>query len=121
MTSQEQAVEQFRAFAENNLGESVTVGLLPASGGVAMQIVAGIREFTSLNRQTRLISVSLDVLSKFKSQSKAYGGLCSLSGSCDTADWDSPIVDVQAKEPAFVGKDGEFWIYSLTVSLSIMI
>ena len=121
MTSQEQAVEQFRAFAENNLGESVTVGLLPASGGVVMQIVAGIREFTSLNRQTRLVSVSLDVLSKFKSQSKAYGGQCELAALCDSAEWSLPIVDVQAKEPAFVGKDGEYWIYSLSVSLSIMI
>ena len=121
MAAQEQAVEQFRTFAEGILGEGVPVGLLSAEGGFAMQIVAGVREFTSLNKQVRRISMPLDVLSKCKSQKRAYGGLCSLSGSCDTAEWASPIVDVQAKEPVFVGKDGEFWIYSLTVSLRVMI
>ena len=121
MTAQEQAVEQFRAFAEGILCENVSVGLLPKEGGFSVQIVAGAREFTSLNKQVRRISLPLDVLSKCRSQNRAYGGLCSLSGSCDTAEWSLPIVDVQAKEPVFVGKDGEFWIYSLTVSLRIMI
>ena len=121
MTAQEQAVEQFRAFAESILCESVTVGLLPKDGGCSIQIAAGFREYTSLNRSVRRISLSLDLLSKNRSQNSGYGGLCSLSGSCDTAEWALPIVDVQAKEPVYVGKDGEFWIYSLSVSLRIMI
>ena len=110
MTAQEQAVEQFRSFAESILCESVSVSLLPKDGGCSLQIAAGSREYTSLNRAVRRISLSLDLLSKNRSQNSAYGGLCSLSCSCDTAEWASPIVDVRAKEPVYVGRDGEFWI-----------
>ncbi len=121
MTAQQTAVEQFRKFAEEALGETVTIGLLPSEGGVSMQIVAGAREFTSLNRKTRRISLPLDILYKSKDQSRAYGGLCGLSSACDTAGLALPISDVQAGEPDYVGKDGEFWIYSLSVRLKIMI
>lgn len=120
-TQQQTAVEEFRKFAEENLGETVTIGLLPSEGGVSMQIVTGVREFTSLNRQTRRVAVPLDILYKDKSQNKAYGGLCGLSSACDTAGLALPIVDVRAGEPDYVGKDGEFWIYSLSVKLKIII
>ncbi|MGN1108194.1 MAG: hypothetical protein ACI4RK_02320 [Oscillospiraceae bacterium] len=121
MTAQETAVEQFRTFAEGVLGESVTVGFLPREGGTAMQIVAGTREFTSLSKEVRRAEISLDVLSKNKNQSRTYGALCELANSCDNAELPAPVANVQAREPVFVGKDGEFWIYSLTVSLRIMI
>ena len=122
MTAQEKALDAFRAFAENTLSESVTVGLLPQQGGISMQIVAGRREYTSLNRQTRRIIITLDMLCKNKSQSKAYESMCAVANACDSAELAEPIVNAQAvSEPVFVGKDGDFWIYSLTVSLRIMI
>lgn len=121
MTAQQTAVDKFRKFAEKTLGETVTMGLLPPEGGVSMQIVTGVRDFTSLNRKTRRIALPLDILYKNKSQDKAYDSLCGLSSACDTAGLTLPIVDIQAGEPAPVGKDGDFWIYSLSVRLKIMI
>ncbi len=121
MTAQQTAVEQFRKFAEETLGETVTIGLLPPEGGISLQIIAGVREFTSLNRKTRRVSLPLDILYKNKDQSRAYGGLCGLSSACDTAGLALPVVDIRAGEPQLVGEDGDFWIYSLSVSLKTMV
>lgn len=121
-TSQEQAVEIFRHFAMQAAGESVTVGLLPANGGIAVRIVTGRTEFISLNRLFRRRKITLDVLSKHKNQSQAYAALCAVGNGCEVQDFAPPVIGAQTKaEPNFVGKDGDFWIYSLSVELLISI
>lgn len=121
-TSQEQAVEIFREFAEQAVGESVTVGLLPANGGIAVRIVTGRTEFISLNRLFRRRKITLDVLSKHKNQSQAYAALCAVGNGCEVKDFALPVIGADVKaEPYFVGKDGDFWIYSLSVELLISI
>lgn len=120
MTAQETAVELFRQFVQKKTSENTTVGLLPDTGGIAVQIVTGTRDYISLKRGYRRSSISLDVLSKNQNQSKAYGSLCELSNACETARLTAPIVDASVRsEPLFVGKDGDYWIYSLSVALHI--
>lgn len=122
MTAQETAVELFRQFVQEKTSENTTVGLLPDTGGIAVQIVTGTREYISLKRGYRRSNITLDVLSKNKKQSRAYGCLCEIANACDTARLTAPIVSVTARsEPLFVGKDGEYWIYSLSVSLRVEI
>lgn len=122
MTAQLQAVEAFRAFAEKTTGQPVSVGLLPTGESIAMQVVTGSREFTSLDLANRRAVLSLDVLSKFKKQEQAYGFLCEIANACDTARLGAPSVNAEARsEPLFVGTDGDHWIYSLSVSLRIII
>lgn len=122
MTAQETAVEAFRQFVQEKTSENVAVGLLPVTGGIAVQIVTGTREYTSLGSKYRRSNITLDVLSKNKKQSRAYGCLCEIANACDTARLAAPIVSVTARsEPLFVGKDGEYWIYSLSVSLRVEI
>lgn len=121
-TSQELAVAAFRKFAELAAGESVSVGLLPASGGIALRIVTGHTEFISLNRLFRRRKITLDVLSKHNNQSQAYAMLCAVGNGCEVQDFAPPVIGAQTKsEPNFVGKDGDFWIYSLSVELLISI
>ena len=122
MTAQLQAVEAFRAYAEKITGRPVTVGLLPKEGGIAAQVVTGSREFTSLDLSNRRAALSLDILSKFKEQKQAYGALCEIANACDTARLGAPVINAGARsEPLFVGKDGDYWIYSLSVALRVMI
>lgn len=122
MTAQLQAVEAFRAFAEKITGQPVTVGLLPKEGGIAVQVVTGTREFTSLNLANRRAALSLDILSKFKEQKQTYGCLCEIANACDTAGLGAPVVNAEVRsEPLFVGRDGDDRICSLSVSLRIMI
>ena len=122
MTPQEKAVEAFRSFAQEITGERVTVGLLPTEGGIAVQVVTGTREFTSLDLKNRRAVLSLDILSKMTRQEQAYGCLCAIANACDTAVLAAPVVNASARsEPSFVGKDGGGWIYSLSVGLRIMI
>ena len=122
MTAQETAVEAFRRFIQETTSESVTVGLLPVTGGIAVQIVTGKREYASLSSEYRRSNITLDVLSKNKDQSRAYGCLCEIANACETAGLTAPIVNATAdSEPLFVGKDGEYWIYSLSVSLRVEI
>ena len=122
MTAQLQAVEAFRAFAEKTTGQPVSVGLLSTGESIAMQVVTGSREFTSLDLANRRAVLSLDVLSKFKKQEQAYGCLCEIANACDTARLGAPAVNAEVRsEPLFVGTDGEFWIYSLSVALRVMI
>ncbi len=122
MTAQLKAVEAFRAFAEKTAGQPVSVGLLPTGESIAMQVVTGSREFTSLDLANRRAVISLDVLSKFKKQEQAYGFLCEIANACDTAGLGAPVVNAEVRsEPLFVGMDGGFWIYSLSVSLRVII
>lgn len=122
MTAQETAVEAFRRFIQETTSESVTVGLLPVTGRIAVQIVTGKREYASLSSEYRRSNITLDVLSKNKDQSRAYGSLCSVANACETAGLTAPIVNATVdSEPLFVGKDGEYWIYSLSVSLRVEI
>lgn len=53
MTAQLQAVEAFRAFAEKTTGQPASVGLLSAGESIAVQVVTGSREFTSLDLANR--------------------------------------------------------------------
>lgn len=120
MTAQETAVELFRQLIQNKTLENATVGLLPDAGGIAIQIVTGTREYISLGGGYRRTSISLDVLSKNQNQSRAYGSLCELSNVCETERLTAPIVYASVRsEPLFVGKDGDYWIYSLSVTLHI--
>ena len=122
MSAQLQAVEAFRAYAEKITGQPVTVGLLPKEGGIAAQVVTGSREFTSLDLANRRAALSLDILSKFKKQEQAYGALCEIANACDSARFGAPVVNAQVRsEPLFVGRDGDYWIYSLSVALRVMI
>ena len=122
MTAQIQAVEAFRAFAQSITGQPVTVGLLPKDGGIAVQVVTGSREFTSLNLVNRRAVLSLDILAKYGKQEQAYGCLCEIANACDTARLGAPAVNARVRsEPLFVGKDGDNWIYSLSVDLRIII
>lgn len=122
MTAQLQAVEAFRAFAEKTAGQPASVGLLSAGESIAIQVVTGSREFTSLDLANRRAALSLDVLSKFKKQEQAYGFLCGIANACDTARFGAPVVNAEARsEPSFVGMDGDYWIYSLSISLRVMI
>ena len=122
MTAQSKAVEAFRAFAEKTAGQPVSVGLLSAGESIAMQVVTGSREFTSLNLKNRRAALSLDILAKFKKQEQAYGYLCEIANAFDTAGLGAPAVNAEVRsEPLFVGRDGEFWIYSLSVGLRVMI
>ena len=87
-----------------------------------MQVVTGSREFTSLDLANRRAVLSLDVLSKYKKQEQAYGFLCEIANACDTAGLGAPAVNAEARsEPLFVGTDGDYWIYSLSVALRVMI
>ena len=122
MTAQSKAVEVFRAFAEKTAGQPVSVGLLSGGESIAMQVVTGSREFTSLNLKNRRAALSLDILAKFKKQEQAYGCLCEIANASDTAGLGAPAVNAEVRsEPLFVGRDGEFWIYSLSVSLRVII
>lgn len=122
MTAQLQAVEAFRAFAEETTGQPASVGLLSTGESIAMQVVTGSREFTSLDLANRRAVLSLDVLAKYRKQEQAYGCLCEIANACDTAQLGAPAVNAEVRsEPLFVGRDGEFWIYSLSVSLRVMI
>mgnify|MGYP004601296679 CR=1 FL=1 len=122
MTAQLQAVEAFRAFAEKTTGQPASVGLLPTGESIAMQVVTGSREFTSLDLANRRAVLSLDVLSKYKKQEQAYGCLCEIANACDTAGLGAPAVNAEVRsEPLFVGMDGEYWIYSLSVALRVII
>ena len=84
MTAQLQAVEAFRAFAEKTTGQPASVGLLSTGESIAVQVVTGSREFTSLDLANRRAVISLDALSKFKKQEQAYGFLCGIANACDT-------------------------------------
>lgn len=122
MTAQSKAVEVFRAFAEKTTGQPVSIGLLSAGESIAMQVVTGFREFTSLNLKNRRAALSLDILAKFKKQEQAYGSLCDLANACDTAGLGAPVLSAEVRsEPLFVGRDGGYWIYSLSVNLHVMI
>lgn len=122
MTAQLQAVEAFRAFAEKTTGQPASVGFLSPGESIAVQVVTGSREFTSLDLANRRAVLSLDVLSKFKKQEQAYGFLCGIANACDTARLGAPVVNAEARsEPLFVGTDGDYWIYSLSISLRVMI
>ena len=100
-----------------------TGGLLPQSGGIAFQIAAGYPEFVSLDRKNRRRSVMLDFLAKFKSQSHAYGVLCELGNALDITDFEEKsVVSASVRsDPKFVGKDGDMWIYSLSVDVRILL
>ena len=122
MTAQLKAVEAFRAFAEKTTGQPVSVGLLSTGESIAIQVVTGSREFTSLDLANRRAVLSLDVLSKYRKQEQAYGFLCGIANACDTARLGAPVVNAEVRsEPLFVGMDGEFWIYSLSVALRVII
>lgn len=122
MTAQLQAVEAFRAFAEKTAGQPASVGLLSTEESIAIQVVTGSREFTSLDLANRRAVLSLDVLAKYRKQEQAYGCLCEIANACDTARLGAPAVNAEVRsEPLFVGRDGEFWIYSLSVSLRTLI
>lgn len=122
MTAQLQAVGEFRAFAEKITGQPVSVGLLSAGESIAFQVVTGSREFTSLNLMTRRAALSLDILAKYRKQEQAYGFLCELANACDTARLNAPALSAEVRsEPLFVGRDGEKWIYSLSIILHVMI
>lgn len=62
MTAQLQAVEAFRAFAEKTSGQPVSVGLLSTGESIAVQVVTGSREFTSLDLANRRAALSLGAL-----------------------------------------------------------
>ena len=122
MTAQLQAVGEFRAFAEKITGQPVSIGLLSAGESIAFQVVTGSREFTSLNLNTRRAALSLDILAKYRKQERAYGYLCEIANACDTAQLGAPAVNAEVRsEPLFVGRDGDYWIYSLSVALRVMI
>ena len=122
MTAQLQAVEAFRAFAEKTTGQPVSVGLLSTGESIALQVVTGSREFTSLDLANRRAVISLDILAKYRKQEQAYGFLCGIANACDTAGLGAPVVNAEVRsEPLFVGADGGFWIYSLSVALRVII
>lgn len=123
MTAQQRAIDAVRAAAEKITGEGVTVGLLPWDGGIAFHIAAGHSEFVSLDRKNRRRSVTLDFLAKFGSQQRAYGLLCELGNALELTDFEeSSVVSVGVRsDPSFVGKDGDMWIYSLSVEIHVQI
>ncbi len=123
MTAQETAIETVRAAAERITGEPVTVGLLPEEGGIAFQAAAGSTEFCGLNRAYRRRVLALDFLAKYTDQRRAYGLMCELGNSLEAMDFtDGAVVNVMVRsEPSFVGKTGDFWIYSLPVNVRVEI
>lgn len=122
MTAQLQAVEAFRAFAEKTTGQPVSVGLLSTGGKYRS---AGRDRFPGVHFPRPREPPGGDFtrcLSKFKKQEQAYGFLCGIANACDTARLGAPVVNAEARsEPLFVGTDGDYWIYSLSVSLRIII
>ena len=117
-------VEAIRSFAEQAAESSVTVGQLPAQGGIVMQVVTGYGEFVSLSRvnQRRVLTVSF--LSKYKEQDKAISTLHRIGTALSRAT-EFPadnIISAEVKaDSGYVGKDGDYWLYSMTVAVRISI
>lgn len=124
MAVQADIIEALRLFSENAAGEAVTIGQLPAGGGTVMQIITGFGEFTSLNRQNHRRMLTVSYLAKSKTQSRAYSVLCDIGNALQTTTGfpAANILSAEVKsDSAFVGKDGDYWIYSMTAAVRIMI
>lgn len=124
MAIQTEILEALRAFAEAAAGASVGIGQLPADGGIAMQIVTGYGEFTSLNRLNHRRALTVSFLSKNTSQQQAHSLLCEIGNAMQkTTEFGSPnILSAEIKsDSGLVGKDGDYWIYSMTAAVRIII
>ena len=124
MAVQAEILEHLRVFAENAAGEAVTIGQLPANGGIAMRLVTGFGEFTSLNRRNHRRVLTVSFLSKNTNQSQAYSALCEIGNALQTATkfTAANILSADVKsDSSLVGKDGDCWIYSMTAAVRITI
>lgn len=124
MAVQADIMEALREFAENAAGEAVTIGQLPADGGIAIQVVTGYGEFTSLNRCNHRRAITISFLAKSTDQMRAYSVLCDIGNSLQTTKAFSAenILSADVKsDSALVGKDGDYWIYSMTAAVRIII
>ena len=124
MAVQGDIIEFLREFAEAAAGEAVTIGPLPASGGIAMQVVTGFGEFTSLNRRNHRRMLTVSFLSKNENQSQAYSALCEIGNALQTTTrfTAANVLSADVKsDSALVGKDGDYWIYSMTAAVRIII
>ncbi len=124
MAIQAEILEVLRSFSESAAGEAVTIGQLPANGGIAMQLVTGYGEFTSLNLQNHRRILTVSYLAKNTNQSQAYSALCEIGNALQKAKTfpTEYIISAEVKsDSALVGKDGDYWIYSMTAAVRIII
>ncbi len=124
MAIQADIMEALREFSEEAAGEAVTIGPLPADGGIAMQIVTGYGEFTSLNRLNHRRAITVSFLAKNTDQMRAYSVLCDIGNALQTTKTFSAenILSADVKsDSSLVGKDGDYWIYSMTAAVRIII
>lgn len=124
MAVQADIIEALRRFAEDAAGEAVKTGQLGQDGGIAMQPVTGYGDFTSLNRLNHRRILTVSFLAKSKDQKHAYSVLCDIGNALQTttsfAVGNILSADIRS-DSALVGKDGDFWIYSMTAAVRIII
>lgn len=124
MAVQADIIEFLREFAETAAGEAVTIGPLPANGGIAMQAVTGYGEFTSLNRRNHRRALTVSFLAKNENQLQAYSALCEIGNALQATTKFTAVnvlsADVKA-DSSLVGKDGDYWIYSMTAAVRVII
>lgn|GEM_PF-408893 len=127
MQPQTLAINSIIAFIKTKFGFSLSIDALPENGGISVEIMPGQSGTPSLDKQSQFRTIPLLFLSKFKEQQTAYDKLLLIGNLLSTTKFSAVhfSVDVQIltadikTETALVGKEGDYWIYSMIADIKI--
>jgi len=127
MQAQMQAIEAIIAFLKTKLDFSLNIDALPVSEGISIEIMPGSSGKPSLNLESQLRTIPLLFMSKYKQQTTAFENLLLIGNLLSKTKFstvifssDVQILSAEVKtEASLVGKEGDYWIYSMIAEIKI--
>jgi hypothetical protein len=127
MQAQLLSVNAIIAFIKNKLDLILNVDALPEDGGMSIEVMPGSNNWQSLDKQAQQRTIPLLFMSKYKDQITAFDNLLLIGNMLSKTKFfdvhfsdDVQILSADVKtEAALVGKDGDYWIYSMIADIKI--
>lgn len=124
MTPQSEALKLVLDRIEADRKQKITISALPQSGGISAEITGGENKGRSLNLQHGSTDLTVLFLCKNKSHSTAFDTLCDIGNYLDRlGEVNGKTVQVTGSGirsgAGLVGKEGDFYIYSMIARIGI--
>jgi hypothetical protein len=124
MQAQMLAIAAIIELIKLSLGHTLIIDALPENGGMSVEIMPGSSGAPSLNLKSQYRTIPLLFMSKFKNQQTSLNNLLEIGNylSCKVNYLMTGVQILTANvktEAALVGKEGDYWIYSMIVEIKI--
>ncbi len=124
MTPQSEALKLVLDRIEADRKQKITISALPQSGGISAEITGGENKGRSLNLQHGSTDLTVLFLCKDKTQTAAFDILCDIGNYLDRlGEVNGKTVQVTGSGirsgAGLVGKEGDFYIYSMIARIGI--